>query len=284
MDSVDTGSSRAERRKGEKKGKGRFAIKLCGGFVVVALAIGIAAEALIGFFGIKPKVVNFFKNFGKSDEDKQITEIVGMLPLDDDGVISITFPMVDRTNYNSMPNGFEPFYVDENNNLCKADLPIISEENNNSSVTNYGKENGNSNGFEPAGYLGIAEDYAYYLETVKDMKEKIATRDASVTTALVPIEYEVKNLYLLPADYQLYCDDPSLFNQAKVAEEHDDGSIVYSIPVMYIDKFVGVSKNVCNIIVEYDTLNGQIVDRFMYYFGNTNSYGANNESQNNMGR
>ena len=279
MDSVSTGS-RASKKKGEKK-SGRFSIKLIVSILLVASLVGVSIfEAITGKIGIKSFFKNMFDSNSNEINDQQIEEIVEMLPLDKDGVISITYPMVDRTNYDSMPQGFEAFYVDEKNNLCKADLSLVSEENSNSSVVDYNKDSNNPD----IGYLGIANNYAYYLETVKDIKAKIAARDDSVTAALIPIEYEVKDLYLLPAEYQLYCDDPSLFNQAKVADEHEDGSIVYYIPARYIDKFVGVSKQVCNIIVEYDTLNAQMIDRYMYYFGNADNYGVANEPQNNMGR
>lgn len=281
MDSGQT-ASRAAKKKKEKKG-GRFVIRIfCGILGVAIVAVGIA-EAITGFLGIK----KIFNNLGKSDEDKQISEIFETLPLDQDGVISITFPVIDRTNRDSVAKGFVPHTLDENGNLIKVELNPIENENANSSVVDYEKTNGTNIGdnFTPSGYLGIQEDYAYYLEVVKDMKAKIVARDESVTSALMPIEYDVPNLYLLPSGYQLYCDDQSLFNLAKVAELHEDGSIVYSIPAYVSNKFVGVKEEVCTLIVQYDTLEGQMIERYFYYYGDANTaLGENHEPQNNMGR
>lgn len=254
----------------KKKSKGhKIGWILCGLAGCVLLYFGyVNRDAIIK--KVKDKIP-----FGK--DKTAIEQIAQDLPLDEEGVVSITFPVVDRTKYDSIAVGFEPFYVDSEGNLCKAELEQVGGKDN---VIDFEKT---SNGEEATNYLGIADNYANYLEEVKAIKAKILARDKSVISALESIDYEVPDLYLLASGYQLYCDDPSLINQAKVAEKHEDGSVVYCIPASIVDKFVGVRAEVCNLIVQYDTLNEQMIDRYYYYFGDS-SYGLDDEVQADFGR
>lgn len=242
--------------------------------------IGGVAGCVLLYFGYvnRDTIIKKAKEYIPFDKDKTaIEQLAEDLPLDEEGVVSITFPVVDRTKYDSIAVGFEPFYVDSEGELCKAELEQVGGKDN---VVDFEKT---SNGTEATNYLGIADNYANYLEEVKAIKAKILARDKSVTSALESIDYEVPDLYLLASGYQLYCDDQSLVDQAKVAEKHEDGSVVYYIPASISDKFVGVTAEVCNLIVQYDILNDQMVDRYYYYFGD-NSYGITDEVQENLGR
>lgn len=88
----------------KKKRKFRW-VKPVAAVVACALVVGATAHFKYGF-GLN-SIKNLFNKKGTANFSVSET-----FPLSEDGVISITFPMVDRTDdLYSIPNGFEAYYV-----------------------------------------------------------------------------------------------------------------------------------------------------------------------------
>lgn len=249
----------------KKKGKFKYFL----GVAALATAVGVTVYA--GKTGKLDKYIDkYLKNRGNS------TEIEDTLPLDQNGVISITFPVVNRTldepaGLYSLPSGYTPYYVDTENTTY-TDLTIVSDTaKKGENVENYQSKSGNI----PNGYIGVQDKYAEFLKKGENIKEKILAHDKSYTSELDEVKYDVSDLYYLSHDYDLYCEDHELEDKAKLAYVTEQGDKIYLIPSAYVNKFVGVNNNTCEFLTKYDELKSQITDIYSIY-----SQGIDNETTN----
>lgn len=264
-----------EQGKRSSKSKKRFKIRyLAGG---LALIIGAFAWYL-NKTGKLEELIKQYWPFGNGEKNS-VMEIADSLPLDEDGVISITFPVVDRKidspeGLYSLPNGYSPYSImveDGEATLAK----VTDSTKNGVNVTNYQSSNGGT----PTGFIGVEDKYSEFLTEVEKIKEGIKDKDGGYTSMLTAINYEVPNLYYLASGYELYCEDETIMSQAKLAYVLDDGSKIFSIPSNLISNFIGVSADVCDVIVKYDYLRNQIIEVYQ-----SNPLGVNNDETTNRGR
>lgn len=254
------------------KKKGKF--KYFFGFTVLATAVGVTVWA--GKTGKLDKYLDkYIKN--KTDLGKiESSEIEDTLPLDQNGVISITFPVVNRTldepaGLYSLPSGYTPYYV-ATEDTTYTDLTIVSDTTKRGeNVENYQSNSGNI----PNGYIGVQDKYVEFLKKAENIKEKIISHDKNYTSELNEIKYDVSDLYYLESGYDLYCEDPLVEDKAKLAYITDQGGKIYSIPATYVSKFIGVNNTTCELLTKYDELRNQIIDIYSIY-----SEGINNETTN----
>lgn len=279
-------SSEKKEEEEERRPRGRFAIKFCAAALAITLVGGggfwaYTSEKFPWFNGFIDKYLHF-----NTDKDS-VTEVINVedtLPLDQNGIISITYPGVNRNidepaGFYSLPSGYTAFYVNENKQLNSAKLTVITDSSKKGeNVVNYQS----ADGTVLTNFIGVQTDYADFLNKVKGIKEKIKNNDKTYTTALAPIKYEVPDLYLLNSGYELYCEDQSVKGMAKIAYVLSDGSTIYSIPSNVINKFIGVSTETCDLLVKYDALQAQIIDMYNVY---SNGVGVNlDDEQENLGR
>ncbi|MCM1053699.1 MAG: hypothetical protein NC483_06985 [Ruminococcus sp.] len=257
------------RKKPKKKFKFRFIV---GGLAIIAAGLWIFNSKT----GKIEKLIDKYFNYNDKPQD-EITAIAEGLPLDEDGIISITFPVVDRNlddpqGLYSLPIGYTPYYVDTEE--ASAGLSKVTDSSKNGeNVDNYQSNSGTV----PSGYVGVVDKYAAFLAQVEAIKANLfANGNGDSTIALTKIEYEVPNLYYLASGYDLYSDDPSVMDTVKLAYVLEDGSRIYSIPANMVDKLIGVKKEICEVIVKYDELRGQITEMYTVY----TSEGKTNETAN----
>ncbi len=245
------------KRKPKKRFKFRF---LAGGLAII---LGV-----VGYFLYKTGRLDALidKYFNKDAPKDEISVIAEGLPLDEDGIVSITFPVVDRNlddpqGLYSLPIGYTPYYVDveeASSGLSK----VTDSSKNGANVDNYQS----NNGAVPSGYVGVIDKYANFLAQVEAIKANLYNNGNNESTiSLTKIEYEVPNLYYLASGYDLYAEDPNVMESVKLAYVLEDGSKIYSIPANVVDKLIGVKKEVCELIVKYDTLRGQISHIYEVY-------------------
>lgn len=248
-----------------KKLKKKRTWKFYAGIVSVVLAIAVAVGAALYKIGILDPLK---KEFSNDDTDKdEITAIADMLPIDNNGIIEITYPIVDRTLEEtngrfSLPQGFVPYYISE------REIATSLSETNNTTAKNVTDYEANSEN-KPTGYIGLDQDYAGFMTRIEDIKVKIAAGDTTYTAPLKTVDYEVSDLYSIPDGYDLYTEDSEARGYAKLAYIDTNGSKVYMIPSMFINKFVGVKTEIVELITKYEGLKEQVI--FVYNTYNNNA-------------
>lgn len=268
------------RRVKDTKKKGKRVIKLCAGIVLIGLVIGGTIAYRMGIFD------NFIKKYLSNDNDTnkdEITAVADTLPIDNDGIIEITYPIVDRTLEEtngrfSLPQGFIPYYVSE------SEATTNLSETKNTTAKNVIDYEANSEN-KPTNYIGLDQDYAGFMTRIEDIKVKIAAGDTTYTTPLKEVKYEVSDLYTIPEGYDLYTEDENIRSQAKLAYISEGNTKVYMIPAMYVNKFIGVKTEIVELITKYEGLKEQVIFAYNTYNNNTREYiGAIDEETTNRGR
>ncbi len=251
------------RRVKDTKKKGKRVIKLCAGIVLIGLVIGGTIAYRMGIFD------NFIKKYLSNDNDTnkdEITAVADTLPIDNDGIIEITYPIVDRTLEEtngrfSLPQGFIPYYVSE------SEATTNLSETKNTTAKNVIDYEANSEN-KPTNYIGLDQDYAGFMTRIEDIKVKIAAGDTTYTTPLKEVKYEVSDLYTIPEGYDLYTEDENIRSQAKLAYISEGNTKVYMIPSMFVSKFIGVKTEIVELIVKYEGLKEQVIFAYNTYNNN----------------
>jgi len=251
------------RRVKDTKKKGKRVIKLCAGIVLIGLVIGGTIAYRMGIFD------NFIKKYLSNDNDTnkdEITAVADTLPIDNDGIIEITYPIVDRTLEEtngrfSLPQGFIPYYVSE------SEATTNLSETKNTTAKNVIDYEANSEN-KPTNYIGLDQDYAGFMTRIEDIKVKIAAGDTTYTTPLKEVKYEVSDLYTIPEGYDLYTEDENIRSQAKLAYISEGNTKVYMIPAMYVNKFIGVKTEIVELIAKYEGLKEQVIFAYNTYNNN----------------
>ena len=138
--------------------------KIFGGLALTA-AIGLG---IVGY-SFRGNIANFVKGFGKEDVNPDdLLAFSETIPLDRDGIISITYPFVDRTfdeinGKYSLPDSYDFVYIGD------SESPSLSV------VKNGELEPDNIINFEsttgyPIGVIGVKTDYANFLDAAGEMK------------------------------------------------------------------------------------------------------------------
>lgn len=282
---VEQQEQKVEQEKGKrasKPKKKRFKIRYFAGFMVL---VAVAAAAFAYKTGKFDNIIK--KHFGDDDNldnNPVTTTIADNLPLDDNGIVSITYPIVDRTfeedsGRYSLPAGFVPYYV----STTPQESELSSFKNNSSaSVSDYESNDANN---KPTGYIGLDQEYASFMARIEGIKTKIAAGDTSYTSPLEQVGYEVSDLYKIANGYDLYTEDAEARSYAKLAYIDTDGSKVYMVPQLYISKFIGVKTEIVELITKYEGLREQIIFAYNTYNNNSREFiGAINEEAENRGR
>lgn len=243
-----------------KKKKGSTVKKVfCGLGAVTIVGAGVAG------YVFKDNIVSFVKGFGQAKSD-DLLAFSESIPLDQDGIISITYPFVDRT-FNevngrySLPDSYDFVYIGD------GEEPTLSV------VKNKDMEPKNIINFESnkgyiEGVIGVREDYAKFLDEAGRLKSTALSEENPNNSKLVLENYEVSNVYSLPAGFKLYCEDETINSQALLAYIAADGTNVYLIPESIIDKFVVVTENDLIIIGKYNDLKEQLANIYTQYESN----------------
>lgn len=262
-----------------KKKRGRV-IKLFAGCVLISLIIGGTIAYGTGIFD------NFIKKHFGNDNDTnkdEITAIADSLPIDNNGIIEMTFPIVDRTlaetnGRYSLPEGMVPYFV----NGLEPNISLSQTKNGQTeNVIDYEANSEN----KPSGYIGLDKEYAGFMTRIEDIKVKIAAGDTAYTSPLESVNYEVSDLYALANGYDLYTEDEAAKGEAKLAYISNEGIKVYMIPSNYISKFIGVKTEIVELITKYEGLREQIIFAYNTYNNNSREYlGAIDEEATNRGR
>jgi len=258
----------------QKKKKGSRVKKIFGG-------IALTGALILGATGwyFKDNIGDFVKGLGKKDiNPDDLLAFSETIPLDRDGVISITYPFVDRTldetnGRYSLPDSYDFVYVGEGE---EPTLDIIKNKD---------MEPGNIINFEstsgyPGGVIGVRSDYASFLNDAGALKNTALGEDNPNNSKLKEENHDVPNVYSLPNGFKLYCEDEAINKQALLAYIAEDGTNVYIIPESVIDKFVVVTENDLIIIGKYNDLKDQIAEVYYQYEDNR----LNNGTQTNLGR
>lgn len=255
-------ADRLEERETPKKKKG---LKLKRVFAGLALTAGIAAG--IAGFAFRDDIANFIKDFGKKNIDPN--DLLGFsetIPLDQDGIISITHPFVDRTfdetnGRYSIPDSYDYVYVGD------GEAPTLNVIKNGdmepSNIINFESTSG-----YPQGVIGVRSDYANFLDGAGEIKTTALSEDNPNNSKLVLENYEVSDVYSLPAGFKLYCEDEEINKQALLAYIAEDGTNVYIIPEGLIDSFVVVTEDEFTIIGKYNVFKEQIAEVYDLYESN----------------
>jgi len=265
--------------------------------VAILAALGIGIGILQAKFNIFGKLSNGLKGYlGKNDLNKSgITEIADTIPLDNNGIISITMPVVNRPldkenqeTFYSLPDGFATYYVYTDGK--EVDLAEVTDDpRNNENVNNYQTQTGN--GSTPKGYIGIQDNYAEFLKTVDELKAKILSgEDTAYSTALQPVDYQVPDLYLVPDGYELYSEDKTVMEFVKLAYiDYDETesnkehfSKIYQIPEKYLGRLIVVTRDAYILLTKGDELRAQIVEQYEIYMQGQGNVGY--EEPENRGR
>lgn len=244
-----------------KKKKGSKIKKIFGGLVLTAAIAGIAGYAF------RDDIGDFIKGFGKKDVNPDdLLAFSESIPLDRDGIISITYPFVDRTfeevnGRYSLPDSFDYVYIGdgESPTLNVVKNGELEPDNivNFESTTGYPKE-----------VIGVQKDYANFLENAGEMKMTALSEDNPNNSKLVLENYEVPNVYSLPAGFKLYCENEEINKQALLAYIALDGTNVYIIPESLIDEFVVVTEDEFTIIGKYNVFKERIAEVYVQYESN----------------
>ena len=244
------------------KKKGSKVVKIFGGLALTA-AIGLG---IVGY-SFRGNIANFIKNFGKDDVNPDdLLAFSEAIPLDKDGVISITYPFVDRTLENvngrySLPDSYDFVYIgDDESPTLKVIKNGELEPSNIVSVE--------SNDGYPVDVIGVKTDYANFLNDAGEIKSNALSESNPNNSKLALENYEVPDVYSLPAGFKLYCEDEAINKQALLAYIAEDGTNVYVIPKALIDEFVVVTENDFTIIGKYNVLKDQIAEVYDLYESN----------------
>lgn len=245
----------------QKKPKKKKGIFFKGLLLLAAIYVGVNA------YNNRGDIISFIKNLRAEDIDPDdILAFSQTIPLDQDGVISITYPFVDRS-YNetngrySIDDAYTYVYIGEGE---EPTLSVISNDNlEPDNIVNFESANG-----YPTGVIGLKNDYANFLSEAGEIKKIALSDDNSNNNKLVPETYEVANVYSLPAGYKLYCEDKNISKQALLAYIAEDGTNVYVIPEAIIDEFVVVTENDFTIIGKYNVFRDRLADVYELYEGN----------------
>ncbi len=263
-----------------KPKKKRFKIRYFLGALTLTAAIGVGA-----FWGYKTGKFDFLKNKNDDNLNKdEYTTIADSLPLDDEGIVNITYPLVDRTfgeakGRFSLPAGFVKYYFD----TTPEDDQLKSFKN--STTNNVNDYEVKVEGTKPTGCIGLANDYAGFMEKIEGIKAKIAAGDATYTASLEQVEHEVSNLYKIPGAYDLYTEDENAKKEVQLAYIDTDKSKVFMIPSEYVDNFIGVKSEICELIAKYEGLREQVILAYDTYNNNAREYlGDINEETTNRSR
>lgn len=253
------------------KKKRRYKVLFTAG--VLAAVMGAGALTYTNIPEVQGAVDNFATAYLPflSNAKQSIIDIDGTqvaLPLDESGIVSITYPGVNRNlaeekGFYSLPEYYTAYVVNRDNKLAKANLtPISNSTKNGVNVINYECRGGNP----PASFIGIQNEYAKFVDKMIACMEKIAKRDPKYTSPLVEVNYEVEDLYELEAGYVLYCTDASLAANGRLAYVAANGKQVFSIPRQYINSFVGITQETYDLIQLFTALESQIVAMNSIYF------------------
>ena len=244
------------------KKKGSKVVKIFGGLALTA-AIGLG---IVGY-SFRGNIANFIKNFGKDDVNPDdLLAFSEAIPLDKDGVISITYPFVDRTLENvngrySLPDSYDFVYIgDDESSTLKVIKNGELEPSNIVSVE--------SNDGYPVDVIGVKTDYANFLNDAGEIKSNALSESNPNNSKLALENYEVPDVYSLPAGFKLYCEDEAINKQALLAYIAEDGTNVYVIPKALIGEFVVVTENDFTIIGKYNVLKDQIAEVYDLYESN----------------
>ena len=244
------------------KKKGSKVVKIFGGLALTA-AIGLG---IVGY-SFRGNIANFIKNFGKDDVNPDdLLAFSEAIPLDKDGVISITYPFVDRTLENvngrySLPDSYDFVYIgDDESPTLKV---IKNGELEPSNIVNVESSNG-----YPVNVIGVKTEYANFLNDAGEIKSNALSESNPNNSKLALENYEVPDVYSLPAGFKLYCEDEAINKQALLAYIAEDGTNVYVIPKALIGEFVVVTENDFTIIGKYNVLKDQIAEVYDLYESN----------------
>lgn len=261
----------------ESNKEGRFKVKFWGGAkkvgraLLIAAVLGVAVSVVLYIWGKFPGFNNVIDKYILSHLPKR-NNIEVALPVSEDKLVSITYPGVDRNldavaGFYSLPENYVGFYIDENGQLREAKLTEITDSaKKGKNVTNYQSADGTAY----TDFIGVQSDYAKFIIEMQKLKEGVKNNDGTYTKALEAINYQVPNLYLLSAGYELYCEDQTIMQQAKLATPLADGSKIYSIPSHLVSKFFGITPEARDMLNKYKELEGQIINmQQIYSTGNT---------------
>lgn len=248
--------------------------KIFGGLALTA-AIGLG---IVGY-SFRGNIANFVKGFGKEDVNPDdLLAFSETIPLDRDGIISITYPFVDRTfdeinGKYSLPDSYDFVYIGD------SESPSLSVVKNGElepdNITNFESTTG-----YPIGVIGVKTDYANFLDAAGEMKSTALGENNPNNSKLTLEDYEVSDVYSLPKGYKLYCEDEEINKQALLAYIAEDGTNVYIIPKAIIDKFVVVTEDEFTIIGTYNVFKERIAEVYVQYESNR----LNNGTQTGYGR
>lgn len=255
----------------------KFSVKkVFGGLALVAVI-----AAFVGGYDLINNVGSLFKGFRKENIDPDdLLAFSETIPLDQDGVISITYPFANRTydevnGRYSLPDSYDFVYIKDSEN-AEPELQIIKKgEMEPANIVDFESTTG-----YPVGVIGVRSDYANFLNEAGEVKEIALSEDNPNNDKLVEEKYEVSNVYSLPEGYQLYCEDEEILKQALLAYIAEDGTQVFIIPENIKDMFVVVTDNEFIIIDKFNIFRDQISEVYDLYESNR----LNDGTQGNRGR
>lgn len=269
-DALNNSSNNKPKKKGSKVKKI---------FLGLALVGSISAAALAGFDYVRSNT-DFLKGFGKEDDvnPNDLLAFSESIPLDKDGVISITYPFVNRTfeevhGRYSLPDSYDYVFIGD------GEAPTLNVIKNGELEPNNIVNFESTNGY-PKEVIGVQKDYANFLEGAGKTKSDALSENNPNNSKLNLENYEVPNVYSLPAGFKLYCENEEINKQALLAYIAEDGTNVYVIPESVIDEFVVVTENDFTIIGKYNILKDQIAEIYVQYESNR----LNNGTETNYSR
>ena len=232
---------------------------------------GLALTAAIGLgivgYSFRGNIASFIKGFGK--EDVNLDDLLAFsetIPLDINGVINITYPFVDRTfeeenGRYSLPNSYDFVYIGDNES---STLKVIKNgELEPGNIVNVESSNGYL-----VNVIGVKTEYANFLNDAGEIKSNALSENNPNNSKLSLENYEVPNVYSLPAGFKLYCENEAINKQALLAYIAEDGTNVYVIPKALIGNFVVVTENDFTIIGRYNDLKDKIAEVYDIYESN----------------
>lgn len=247
------------------------------GILMVAI---ITEEATYGF-AIK-QIKGLWQKSDNDDLDGVLAgEVINTLPLDRNGVLSITVPIgvkplegqkqnaINNTFYYA-PLNFDNYYINESSNNQVELIEVNGDPRDNDNVRYWTT----TNNIEATGYVGVQSDYANFLEQYDSIKAAIASgSDTEYSIPLEKVDYEVPDLYKVPFGYELYCEDKSAYEYVKLAyidyDEADQNKEylvkIYQIPEKCLANFVVVTTSAYNILIKGDELKSQLVEVYEIY-------------------
>lgn len=249
--------------------------------LVGILAVAIITEEATYGFAIK-QIKGLWQKSDNDDLDGVLAgEVINTLPLDRNGVLSITVPIgvkplegqkqnaINNTFYYA-PLNFDKYYLDECSDNKVELIEVAGDPRDNTNVRYWTT----TNNIEATGYVGVQSDYANFLEQYDSIKAAIASgSDTEYSIPLEKVDYEVPDLYKVPFGYELYCEDKSAYEYVKLAyidyDEADQNKEylvkIYQIPEKYLANFVVVTTGAYNILTKGDELKSQLVEVYEIY-------------------